>query len=513
MSESKQAAGGKARAAKLTPEQRSEIAKTAANRRWAEEGVVERQTASDRFLAPKAELRHQVAAVHQPPPPPRPATDFIATLALHPDLSPEKLTAAIQAWTTMQEWQHEQDERQRKQDAEAAFYAAKAAMQTELKPVARETANPHTRSKFANLGDIIAACAPVWGRHGFAVDFDVVEEGDRIRTIGYLRHQAGHVQEFRSYASPPDTSGSAGKANKTLIQGQQSTVTYQQRNLLLRMIPIATVDDPSDDDGAGEPVRSDHRPPPPPRPTEESDWDRLARGDEPVVARLIQALGKQPDLQALERLVESVSGAVDAAPDAVQTRVAEALRAAREGFKRAAGPATPAPDFGYIVLDPFGASDGEVLRLDAWIDEFLGHWDAAAKRPEDQTALLEHNADALAAARAAGAAAKLADVKPRQQEGLLTPAQQPDGSSGRPAEENPAVQAWVNQQLDAIAPLTKTPEDFATLQLIVSQIVPKMRDMERTHPGAHKRVKHAFEAKWAAIKPDAPSGRPSGDDA
>jgi hypothetical protein len=477
MSESKQAAGGKARAAKLTPEQRSEIAKTAANRRWAEEGVVERQTASDRFLAPKAELRHQVAAVHQPPPPPRPATDFIATLALHPDLSPEKLTAAIQAWTTMQEWQHEQDERQRKQDAEAAFYAAKAAMQAELKPVARETANPHTRSKFANLGDIIAACAPVWGRHGFAVDFDVVEEGDRIRTIGYLRHQAGHVQEFRSYASPPDTSGSAGKANKTLIQGQQSTVTYQQRNLLLRMIPIATVDDPSDDDGAGEPVRSDHRPPPPPRPTEESDWDRLARGDEPVVARLIQALGKQPDLQALERLVESVSGAVDAAPDAVQTRVAEALRAAREGFKRAAGPATPAPDFGYIVLDPFG------------------------------------DADALAAARAAGAAAKLADVKPRQQEGLLTPAQ-PDGSSGRPpAEENPAVQAWVNQQLDAIAPLTKTPEDFATLQLIVSQIVPKMRDMERTHPGAHKRVKHAFEAKWAAIKPDAPSGRPSGDDA
>jgi hypothetical protein len=492
---SKQAAGGKARAAKLTPEQRSEIAKSAANRRWTA-AADPRGTASDRFVAAPAELRRQVAEVHQPPPPPRPATDFIATLALHPDLSPEKLTAAMQAWITMQEWQIKQAERHREQQALEAYQAAMAAMQAELRPVARDTANPHTRSNFASLGDIIAACSPVWGKHGFSVGFDVEEQDGKITTLGYLSHAGGHVQQFRSYASPPDTSGSGGKANKTLIQGQQSTVTYQQRNLLMRMIGIATVNDPTDDDGAGEPA---HRAPPPPRPSEESDWDRLARGDEPVVARLIQALGKQPDLQALERLVESVSGAVDAAPETVQTRVAEALRAAREGFKRPAGPTTP-PAFSYPLFDAWGQGDGELLGVDTWVDEFLDFWDASAKDEGQQTALLEHNAEALAAARTAGRADRLADVRPRAEYGAVSGTAPAPAAAAERAED--AVEAWGQQQIDALAPLTKTAADFARLQRMVDAIVPKMRDLARTHPDLHRRIRHAFDAKWTAIKPD-----------
>ena len=107
--------------------------------------------------------------------------------------------------------------------------------------IGRDAKNDHTRSSYARLETIWALCSPVWTRHGFAVGFDAatVPDSNLIRVTLHLSHEAGHTETFVAPDTPPDSAGSGGKTNKTIVQANQSTVTYIQRGLLCRAIALS----------------------------------------------------------------------------------------------------------------------------------------------------------------------------------------------------------------------------------------------------------------------------------
>ena len=147
-------------------------------------------------------------------------------------------------------------EEERKEKAEKArvdFYAALAEMQGHLPIIKRDTQNPNTRSRFAQLSTLWAQCLPIWTKYGFAVSFDSrTLENNLIEVSLKLSHKTGHTEIFHTPSAPPDTSGLRGVANKTFVQGNQSTITYLQRGLLCRALGIVTANfDDDDDDGAG----------------------------------------------------------------------------------------------------------------------------------------------------------------------------------------------------------------------------------------------------------------------
>lgn len=114
--------------------------------------------------------------------------------------------------------------------------AALAKAQAEMGPALKESTNPAFRSKYADLGNVMAACLPALNKHGIAViqPFHSDELGGRfIKTV--LLHASGETLEC---AVPLLLS-------KNDMQGLGSAITYARRYGLMAMAGIA----PEDDDG------------------------------------------------------------------------------------------------------------------------------------------------------------------------------------------------------------------------------------------------------------------------
>jgi len=113
--------------------------------------------------------------------------------------------------------------------------AALAAAQAEMGRAAKDSTNPHFRSKYADLGNVMDACMPALTRHGIAVyqPPGQDEHGMYIKTV--LTHSSGESLECRV----PLIIG------KNDMQGYGSASTYARRYGLMAMAGIA----PEDDDG------------------------------------------------------------------------------------------------------------------------------------------------------------------------------------------------------------------------------------------------------------------------
>ena len=117
------------------------------------------------------------------------------------------------------------------------IYAALAKAQSEMGKAIKESANPHFRSKYADLGNVMDACLPALNANGIAVvqPFVPGELGHVVKTILY--HESGESIE----CSVPLLLG------KQDMQGLGSAITYARRYGLMSMAGIA----PEDDDGNG----------------------------------------------------------------------------------------------------------------------------------------------------------------------------------------------------------------------------------------------------------------------
>lgn len=173
-------------------------------------------------------------------------------------------------------------ERVMAKQAEQAFNAAMAAMQSEIPSIA-ERGTGHN-IKYATLEDIVDTVRPIMHRYGFALSFRVTQAAPQITVTGVLMHKDGHREET-SMTLAADTSGS-----KNAVQAIGSSVSYGKRYVLCAMLNIATRGE--DDDGYAATPRN---------PVTESQaqqlqglYDRLRQDDQ---EKIFQIFGLMADVE------------------------------------------------------------------------------------------------------------------------------------------------------------------------------------------------------------------------
>lgn len=134
-------------------------------------------------------------------------------------------------------------ERADKVDAEGAFNDAMAKVQMELTPIARDSHNPQTRSKYASYFAVDKAIRPVYTKYGIAVSFDEAQEffQDFVRVMAFV--SKGRFTKTFHYDSPVVTTGIQGKAMMTLTHARASAVTYAKRYLMGMIFNLSTGED------------------------------------------------------------------------------------------------------------------------------------------------------------------------------------------------------------------------------------------------------------------------------
>lgn len=142
-------------------------------------------------------------------------------------------------------------ERVMNREAETAFNAAMAEMQSEL-PVIRKSKKAHNTS-YAPFEHINEAVKPIMQKHGFAMSFRTDVRESHLIVTGILSHRAGH-REQTSLPLPFDTSGS-----KNNVQAVGSSVSYGKRYVMSAMLNITTADEDDDGVGAGSGLATDEQ--------------------------------------------------------------------------------------------------------------------------------------------------------------------------------------------------------------------------------------------------------------
>lgn len=114
--------------------------------------------------------------------------------------------------------------------------AALSAAQGELENASKNSRNPHFRSKYADLAEIINTVRPVFAKHGLAIVQSPSYADGLVSVTTLLTHKSG--QWIRDVASAP--------APKLDPQGVGSAVTYLRRYAIGAFACIASE---ADDDG------------------------------------------------------------------------------------------------------------------------------------------------------------------------------------------------------------------------------------------------------------------------
>lgn len=135
-------------------------------------------------------------------------------------------------------------------EAELAFSAAMARVQSQIRRVAHDSNNPQTRSKYASLAAIDREIRPVYGAEGFALSFDTAEAPEgMVRLVCFVSHTAGHTRSYH-IDMPADGKGAKGNEVMTRTHATGSALTYGRRYLTCNIFNVAVGED---DDGNGGP--------------------------------------------------------------------------------------------------------------------------------------------------------------------------------------------------------------------------------------------------------------------
>ena len=137
-------------------------------------------------------------------------------------------------------------------EQERAFFEAMGRAQAKMPQVLRDAKNTQSNSTYARLETINKAITPVITEHGFSMSFgteDSPKDG-HYRVTCVVAHRDGYSREYHADL-PSDTAGFKGNANKTLIQGFGSTVSYGRRYLTLLIFNVALTNEDDDGKAAG----------------------------------------------------------------------------------------------------------------------------------------------------------------------------------------------------------------------------------------------------------------------
>ena len=120
-----------------------------------------------------------------------------------------------------------------KSDSIASLAAALAKAQGEMENASKNSQNPHFKSKYADLAEILNTVRPVLSKHGLAVtQFPAFEAG------------TAHVETILTHASGEWMSGTcSAPVQKSDPQGVGSALTYLRRYSLAAVCGLAQEDD------------------------------------------------------------------------------------------------------------------------------------------------------------------------------------------------------------------------------------------------------------------------------
>jgi ribosomal protein L37AE/L43A len=156
-------------------------------------------------------------------------------------------------------------ERLQAKRAESEYDQAMNAAQSEMQPVARDSDNPQTRSRYVSYGALDRAVRPIYTAHGFSLSFGTRSAGpDRVTITCRVSHRAGHTERVE-IEMPADGKGAKGGDVQTKTHATGSAVSYGMRYLLKMIFNIA-IDEYDDDGNAAAGKRAQFTPRPAPAP-------------------------------------------------------------------------------------------------------------------------------------------------------------------------------------------------------------------------------------------------------
>lgn len=126
------------------------------------------------------------------------------------------------------------------------LFAALAKAQAEVENASKNSANPHFKSKYADLAEVLNTVRPTFAKHGLSLLQSTGFDGALVSVTTAIAHTTGGIV----------TSTAACVPAKTDAQGIGSATTYLRRYSLAAMAGVAQ----EDDDGNAE--AHDSRPAP-----------------------------------------------------------------------------------------------------------------------------------------------------------------------------------------------------------------------------------------------------------
>ncbi|HYE75599.1 MAG TPA: ERF family protein [Blastocatellia bacterium] len=128
-----------------------------------------------------------------------------------------------------------------------------AVVHQQIEAVVKTKINPQTKSKYAELDEIITQTKPLYTKQGFSVIFyeGTDSPAEHVRVCADLVHRLGHKQHYH-FDVPLDGIGIKGNANMTKIHAKASSVSYGRRYLMCMIFNIPTSDDTDGNNSAHE---------------------------------------------------------------------------------------------------------------------------------------------------------------------------------------------------------------------------------------------------------------------
>jgi len=209
------------------------------------------------------------------------------------------------------------------------LFAALAKAQAEVENATKGSTNPHFKSKYADLAEVLNTVRPTFAKHGLSILQSTAFEGSLVSVVTLIAHESGgHVSSVASCVPA-----------KSDAQGIGAATTYLRRYALASMTGVAQ----EDDDGTGA---SHNREPIPISEARKSSAQAKRDGDWEALKQEVDAC---ETLEALNMLVVSRpwQDAVKVLPRVWVDHLKDYVQGARDVFEApATGKAkTAAPNF------------------------------------------------------------------------------------------------------------------------------------------------------------------------
>ena len=142
------------------------------------------------------------------------------------------------------------------------FEAAKFDVQKKIPPIAKDSWNEHTKSKWAKLEKISYIADPIIREHGFSLSYGGADcpVENHYRVVCDVTHvPTGYTKRYWIDIGM-DSAGAKGGGTKSLAQGSGSSATYARRFLKVMIFDINVIGE--DFDGTKFAIRAPSRPSP-----------------------------------------------------------------------------------------------------------------------------------------------------------------------------------------------------------------------------------------------------------